>query len=160
MSMTVITGPAALSYVAANGHTYWMGYASGHQPTGIPRRSADKAIEDARKLEKGRKMTELQLAIGHLKETISVGNVLLAKLEEKQKEAEKPKVPEFPYRFIVVRDKCSPDQFIIGLETEGGTGITSWDELPPTFKGRAFFSKYDLRDIVSRIQILLGDTND
>jgi len=35
-------------------------------------------------------MTELQLAIGHLKEAISVGNVLLAKMEAKQKDLEKP----------------------------------------------------------------------
>ena len=52
MSFNVITGPAALSCPGANGHTYWMGYASGHQSTGIPRRSADKAIEDAENLER------------------------------------------------------------------------------------------------------------
>lgn len=101
-------------------------------------------------------MTELQLAIGHLKETVSVGNVLLTKLQKEQEEAKKSKVPEFPCRFIVVKDMTSPD-FIIGLETEGGTGITSWDELPSNFKGRAFFSKHDLQDIVSGIQTLLGD---
>ena len=52
MSFNVIKGPAALSYPGANGHRYWMGYASEHQSTGIPRRSPDKALEDARKLER------------------------------------------------------------------------------------------------------------
>lgn len=52
MTIAVITGPAALSYPAANGHTYWMGYASGHQSTGIPRRSADTALQDATELER------------------------------------------------------------------------------------------------------------
>lgn len=52
MSITVMTGPAALSFQGCNGQTYWMGYASGHQSTGIPRRSPDKALEDAEKLER------------------------------------------------------------------------------------------------------------
>lgn len=51
MTFNVITGPAALSYSGSNGHTYWMGYTSGHQSTGIPRRSAETAIQDATKLE-------------------------------------------------------------------------------------------------------------
>ncbi len=48
----VTKGPAALSYPGCNGHKYWMGYASGHQSTGIPRRSSEKALEDAEKLER------------------------------------------------------------------------------------------------------------
>ncbi len=52
MSMNVVIGPAALSYPGANGHTYWMGYASGHQQTGISRRSANEACQDAEKLER------------------------------------------------------------------------------------------------------------
>ena len=52
MSINVIVGPAALSYPGCNGQTYWMGYASGHQSTRIARRSPDKALEDARKLER------------------------------------------------------------------------------------------------------------
>ena len=52
MSFNVIKGPAALSYPGANGHRYWMGYASGHQSTRIPRRSADAALQDAEKLER------------------------------------------------------------------------------------------------------------
>lgn len=54
MSFNVIVGPAALSYPGVNGHRYWMGYASGHQSTGIPRRSADMALEDAKKLERNK----------------------------------------------------------------------------------------------------------
>ena len=52
MSFNVIIGPAALSYPGAKGHRYWIGYASGHQSTGIPRRSADIALQDAEKLER------------------------------------------------------------------------------------------------------------
>ena len=52
MSINVIRGPAAISYRGRNGHTYWIGYTSGNQSTGIPRRSSDKALEDARKLER------------------------------------------------------------------------------------------------------------
>lgn len=158
MTTNVIIGPAAVSYQSCDGYTYWIGFASGNQSTGILRRSADEAIADATKLERKNKMTELQLAIGHLKETISVGNVLLDKMEKQQAVAERPKVPVFPWRFLVVRDSDSPENFIIGLkEDDIGTGITTWKELPSNFKGRAFFSKHDLRDIVSGIQTLLGD---
>lgn len=52
MSFNIIKGPAALSYPGCNGHRYWMGYASGHRCTGIGRRSADMAIQDAEKLER------------------------------------------------------------------------------------------------------------
>jgi len=51
----VIRGPTALSYSGCNGHRYWIGYASGNQSTGISRRSANKALEDAKKLERKRK---------------------------------------------------------------------------------------------------------
>ena len=54
-TINVIVGPAALSYPGANGHRYWMGYASGHQSTRIPRRSADVALKDAKKLERNQK---------------------------------------------------------------------------------------------------------
>ncbi len=52
MSYNVIRGPAALSYLGCNGHTYWVGYASGNRCTGIGRKSAKVAIEDAKKLER------------------------------------------------------------------------------------------------------------
>jgi len=52
MTFNVIIGPAAISYQGSNGHTYWVGYTGGNQSTGIPRRSTDKAIKDAEKLER------------------------------------------------------------------------------------------------------------
>ena len=103
-------------------------------------------------------MTELQSAIGHLKETISVGNVLLAKMETKQEDLDKPKVPVFPNRFTVVRDSVYPNSFIIGLKKDG-TIFRHWDELPPDFEGRAIFDQHDLREIIKGLQTLLGESN-
>lgn len=98
-------------------------------------------------------MTELQIAIGHLKETISVGNVLLAKLEQ-QEEAEKSKSPKFPARFVAVKDSIIEGDFVIGM-----VDPRSWPELPHGFLGRACFSEKDIRQIITGLQTLLGDSN-
>lgn len=52
MSINVIVGPAALSYRGCNGQTYWYGVASRHRICHKLRRTSDKALEDARKLER------------------------------------------------------------------------------------------------------------
>ena len=105
-------------------------------------------------------MTTLQITINNLKDVIASGNRLLSRLETAQKNLDKPKTPEFPARFIVVQDENTPEvDFIIGLEDIGGTGITSWHELPPGFKGRAYFSRDELRQIITGLQTLLGDSN-
>lgn len=49
--INVIKGPAALSYIAANGHRYWIGYASGNRPCAIARRTPERALKDARQKE-------------------------------------------------------------------------------------------------------------
>ena len=101
-------------------------------------------------------MTELQIAIGHLKEAISVGNVLLAKMEAEQKDLDKPKVPSFPSRFIVVRDINVSDLFVIGLAADN---LQHWGELPSNFKGRALFDKEEIQQIITGLQTLLGDSD-
>lgn len=101
-------------------------------------------------------MTELQIAIGHLNETISVGNVLLTKLEKQQKEAEKLKVPIFPWRFTIIKDAHIKGDFLIGLQEDN---IYPYAELPKDFKGRAGFNRTDLRQIIAGIQTLLGEPN-
>ena len=52
MSVNVIKGPAALSYKGCNGHTYWYGVASRNRICHQLRRTSDKALEDAEKLER------------------------------------------------------------------------------------------------------------
>jgi len=104
-------------------------------------------------------MTELELAIGHLKETISVGNVLLAKLEKQQEEASKPKVPVFPYRFIAVPDKTIQGYFVIGLRDDGPTLFKKWSELPEGFVGRSCFSRETMQELIKGLQTLLGESN-
>ena len=57
MSFNVIRGPAAFttSFLGAgegNGHVYWIGFASGNRSTWRRRKTADKALEDAEKLER------------------------------------------------------------------------------------------------------------
>ena len=52
MLVNVIKGPAALSYKGCNGHTYWYGVASRHRICDKLRRTSDKALEDAEKLER------------------------------------------------------------------------------------------------------------
>ena len=47
----VIKGPAALAYQGCNGHTYWFGIASHNRICHKLRRTSDKALEDAEKLE-------------------------------------------------------------------------------------------------------------
>ena len=49
--ISVIKGPAAFSYEGCNGHRYWFGVASGNRHCHKNRRTADRAIEDARSLE-------------------------------------------------------------------------------------------------------------
>lgn len=98
-------------------------------------------------------MTELQITIGHLKESISVGNVLLDKLEAKQRDLDKPKVPSFPYSFTIVKDKDLEDMFVIGLKEPNSV----WKELPVGFSGRACFDRGDIRQIIKGLQTLLGD---
>lgn len=53
-NFNVIKGPVALSYLSCNGHRYWMGYASGNRCTGISRKSAEIALEDAKKVERNK----------------------------------------------------------------------------------------------------------
>jgi len=101
-------------------------------------------------------MTELELAIGHLKEAISVGNVLLKKLETQQKDLKKSKEPNFPYRFIAVKDKYFKGEFIIGLQNNKEF-LHRWEELPPDFVGRACFNKNGIQKIILGLQTLLGD---
>jgi len=104
-------------------------------------------------------MTELELTIRHLKEAISVGNVLLKKLEIQQKDLKKSKEPNFPYRFIAVKDKHfnETDEFIIGLQKAEREFLNRWEELPPDFMGRACFTKYEIQEIILGLQTLLGD---
>ena len=52
MSVNVIKGPVALAYQGCNGHTYWFGVASHNRRCHKLRRTSDKALEDARKLER------------------------------------------------------------------------------------------------------------
>lgn len=156
MSINVNTGPAALSYPAANGHTYWMGYASGHQSTEIPRRSADKAIQDAINLERENlEMTELQVTINNLKEAIIASDLVLQKLETTQKDLDKPKVPSFPSCFCTVKDECMDNLFVIGLKKP-----IVWPELPPNFIGRACFDRVEIKQIIAGLQTLLGESDD
>jgi len=99
-------------------------------------------------------MTELESSIRSLKESISVGNVLLDKLEREQKDLEKPKAPVFPGRFIAVPDDSISDNFVIGLDLPD-----TWCELPPGYKGRTAFDKEDIRQIIKGLQTLLGESN-
>jgi hypothetical protein len=52
MSLNVIKGPAAVSFVARNLRRYWTGVASHNRFAAKNRVSPTKAIEDAKKLEK------------------------------------------------------------------------------------------------------------
>ena len=55
MSVNVIKSPVALAYQGCNGHTYWFGVASHNRRCHKLRRTSDKALEDARKLERKNK---------------------------------------------------------------------------------------------------------
>ena len=48
----VIKGPAAFSYKGCNGRIYWFGVASGNRYCYKNRRTPERAIEDAKKLER------------------------------------------------------------------------------------------------------------
>ena len=100
-------------------------------------------------------MTELQLAIGHLKEAISVGNVLLVKLEAEQKDLDRSEIPEFPRRFFAAKDTIYPGQFVIGLQDDGF--LKKHDELPFDFLGRTCFSRAAIQQIIEGLQTLLGE---
>ena len=102
-------------------------------------------------------MTELQVTINNLKETIIAADLFLQKLEKTQKNLEKPEVPEFPYSFIAVQDDDVSDHFAIGLRDPGGQFLKRWPELPPDFKGRACFSRGDIQEIIKGLQTLLGE---
>ena len=97
-------------------------------------------------------MTELRLAIGHLKETISVGNVLLAKMEKQQEEIEKSKTPRFPACFLITKDEDFEDHFILGLKHP-----SNWSELPQGYIGRTCYDREELQQIIRGIQTLLGE---
>ena len=100
-------------------------------------------------------MTELQTTIKRLEQVTFEGYTLLAKLTRAEKDLEKPKVPEFPIRFIAVRDCKIRDTFVIGLEQ-----VKDWpDDLPKGFKGRAMFNRGDIWQIIRGLQTLLGESN-
>jgi len=101
-------------------------------------------------------MTELQMTIANLKDVITAANRLLFKLEKTQKDLEESKIPEFPSRFIAVKDKCLRDEFVIGLQKTGVFPF-HYTELPPDFIGRACFTKEEIQQIISGLQTLIGD---
>lgn len=103
-------------------------------------------------------MTKLQVTINNLKESISVGNILLSKLEIQQVVTEKPRVPEFPSRFSAAKDAVYSDRFVIGLQDELSL-LKKHNELPPNFLGRTCFKKEDIRQIIEGLQTLLGDSD-
>lgn len=98
-------------------------------------------------------MTELQTTISRLKKTISAGNALLAELEAGQKDLDKLKAPKFPSTFIAMPTGRS-SLFTIGLEIP-------YEEarLPKNFKGRSVFVKSDIRQIITGLQTLLGESD-
>ncbi len=96
-------------------------------------------------------MTELQVTINNLKEACIAAERLLEKLE-KQQEAEKALEPKFPVCFTVVKDMTNTNQYVIGINRPA-----DWPELPSNFKGRACLKGYDLQQIITGLQTLLGD---
>ncbi len=99
-------------------------------------------------------MTELQVVIDNLKEAHIVGELLLAKLRNVQKDLEKPKDLVFPSRFIMISDPDRVDSFVIGLEKP-----FDWKGLPLTFRGRTAFSREDIQQIIEGLRTLLEREN-
>jgi len=139
-----------------------LGYASGHQSTGIPRRSAKIAIQDATKLER-KKMTKLERYKEIYKTAIKSGDAavamkatLLITYEEQKPTPVKPKTPIFPSRFIAVKDNHAYNNFVIGLRKSGDFPC-HYTELPPNFVGRACITRKEIQEIIWGLQTLIGD---
>ena len=98
-------------------------------------------------------MTELQVTISNLKEVCITAELVLEKLEKTQKDLE---TLAFCSRFIVTKDRVTPDSFVIGIPAPA----CNWVKLPGGFLGRAGYSKNDLRLIMLQIQTLLGESDD
>ena len=100
-------------------------------------------------------MTELQVTIANLRDVLTGGNQFLFKLETAQKDLEKPKVPDFPPRFVAVKQGNHSRLFMIGLESPA-----NWTRLPEYFEGRGAFTKNEILQIIRGLQVLIGESNE